>query len=223
MNGKQLAAEKAVEWIQDGMVVGLGTGSTAYWAIQAIGRRVKEGLQIQAVATSVPSENLAKELGIPLIPWSEVQSIDVTIDGADEVNASFHLVKGGGGALLREKITAYASKQMIVIVDESKAVNELGKFGLPVEVVPFAWEMTARHIEKLGCKAIRRADAEGEPFITDNGNYILDCQFGVIEEPPALEAKLQQIPGIVDHGLFIGLADIVIVGYEDGRVEITVR
>ncbi|NMM51048.1 ribose-5-phosphate isomerase RpiA [Paenibacillus aquistagni] len=223
MNGKQLAAEKAVEWIEDGMVVGLGTGSTAYWAIQAIGRKVAEGLSIRAVATSIPSEELARELNIPLIPWSEITSIDVTIDGADEVDGDYHLVKGGGGALLREKITAYASKCMIVIVDENKLVKQLGAFGLPVEVVPFAWEMTAKHLEKLGCKAIRRSHSDGGVFITDNGNYIMDCHFGSIQDAPELEQKLQHIPGIVEHGLFIGLADRVIIGYEHGTVKVRER
>ncbi|MBB3111136.1 ribose 5-phosphate isomerase A [Paenibacillus phyllosphaerae] len=216
MQAKQVAAVRAVQSIQEGMVVGLGTGSTAYYAIQEIGRRTAEGLQIKAVATSVQSENLAKELGIPLIPFAEVEVIDVTIDGADEVDGSWNLIKGGGGALLREKIVAAASKQLIIIVDESKAVGQLGKFPLPVEIVTFASELTLRKLEALGCKPVIRLTASNEPFITDNGNYTVDCHFDRIEDADQLNLALHAIPGVVDHGLFLHMATQVIVGYADG-------
>ncbi|BFT73476.1 ribose 5-phosphate isomerase A [Paenibacillus sp. P36] len=217
-NPKRTAAEKAVEYIQDGMTVGLGTGSTAYWAIQQIGKRVLSGLQIKAVATSVQSENLAKELGIPLIPFSEVEEIDVTIDGADEVDGAWNLVKGGGGALLREKIIASSSKQLIIVVDESKVVDQLGKFHLPVEVVKFAYELTRNKLSALGCEPKMRM-IDQQPFTTDNGNYILDCDFKQIKRPSECHDAINRIPGVVDNGLFIKMAARVIVGYQDGSVE----
>lgn len=220
MNAKKIAAEKAVLSITDGMTVGLGTGSTAYWAIHGIAALIKEqGLQLKAVASSQSSENLARELGIPIVPFDEVEAIDITIDGADEVDEQLHLIKGGGGALLREKILAVNSKQMIVIVDASKRVGQLGKFPLPVEIVPFAESWTLRAIESLGCDArIRLKD--GRPFVTDNGNWIADCRFGAIPDPGALTVRLNQIPGVVENGLFVGIASSVVVGNEDGTVQI---
>ncbi|MCM3629923.1 ribose-5-phosphate isomerase RpiA [Paenibacillus glycanilyticus] len=218
MESKRIAAEKAVEFVKEGMKVGLGTGSTAYWAIQAIGRRVKEeGLNIQAVATSVQSEQLAKEVGIPMMPFADVDVLDLTIDGADEVDPQLHLIKGGGGALLREKIVAAASKQLIIIVDESKDVKHLGKFPLPVEIVPFAFELTVKKLRKLGCEPKLRKNGE-ELYVTDNGNYIADCEFGVITDPEALHDDLNRIPGVVDNGLFIHMANLVIVGSADGSI-----
>jgi ribose 5-phosphate isomerase len=218
MESKRIAAEKAVELVKEGMKVGLGTGSTAYWAIQAIGRLVKEeGLHIQAVATSVQSEQLAKELGIPMMPFADVDVLDLTIDGADEVDPQLHLIKGGGGALLREKIVAAASKQLIIIVDESKAVQQLGKFPLPVEIVPFAFELTVKKLQKLGCEPKLRKNGD-ELYITDNGNYIADCEFVAIADPEALHDDLNRIPGVVDNGLFIHMANLVIVGSTDGSI-----
>lgn len=217
MEAKRIAAEKAVEAITDGMIVGLGTGSTAYWAIQKIGERVREGLRIRAIATSVASETLAEQLGIPLLPFAEIEAIDVTIDGADEVNPRFQLIKGGGGALLREKIVAAASKELIVVVDESKAVPALGKFPLPVEIVKFGYEMTMRKIQSLGCTPRLRL-AQETPYVTDNGNFIADFDFGVIDDPETLHASLNLIPGVVDNGLFVNMAKRVIVGYGNGEV-----
>lgn len=217
MESKKLAAEKAVEYVKDGMIVGLGTGSTAYWAIQRIGQRVKEGLSIKAIATSKQSEEVAKELGITLLPFAEIDEIDVTIDGADEVDTHWNLIKGGGGALLREKIVAAASKQLIIIVDESKMVSELGQFPLPVEIIPFGFEMTMRKLQKLGAEPVLRK-AGDQAFVTDNGNYIADCHFGSIAQPEELHMTLNQIPGIVDNGLFIEMASVVIVGYANGTV-----
>lgn len=219
MNMKQLAAEKAVEYVQDGMRVGLGTGSTAYWAIEKIGQRVKEGLRITAVATSLASEEQARGLGIPLVSFADIDSLDLTIDGADELDGQLQLIKGGGGALLREKIVAAGSTRMIVVADESKKVDTLGQFPLPVEIVPFAWEWTLAELIKLGCAAELRQGKDGL-YVTDNGNYIADCRFGAITSAPALQQALREIPGMVEHGLFLGIASLAIVGHSDGRIEI---
>ncbi|WP_028592342.1 ribose-5-phosphate isomerase RpiA [Paenibacillus massiliensis] len=222
MNMKKIAAEKAVEAIQDGMKVGLGTGSTAYWAILKIGERVRDGLKIEAVATSRASEQLAEESGITLVPFESLDRLDLTIDGADEVDENLHLVKGGGGALLREKIVAAQSDKLIIVADESKAVQTLGAFPLPVEVVPFAHEWTKRSLEETGATVSwRRAD--GELYITDNGNYIADCSYGQIKEPGSLAAILNAIPGVVDNGLFVGMADQVIIAAADGQLRIRNR
>ncbi|MEK4194041.1 MULTISPECIES: ribose-5-phosphate isomerase RpiA [Paenibacillus] len=219
MNVKQLAAEKAVEFVKDGMKIGLGTGSTAYWAINRLGERVSEGLKITAVATSRASEEQARELGIPIVAFGDIDSLDLTIDGADELDSSLQLIKGGGGALLREKIVASNSTRMIVIADESKVVNTLGKFPLPVEIVPFAWEWTVAELAKLGCNPELRRSGE-ELYKTDNGNYIADCRFEAIESAPKLALAIQSIPGVVEHGLFIEIAAMAIVGKKDGSIEI---
>jgi len=219
MNMKQLAAEKAVEYVEDGMRIGLGTGSTAYWAIRKIGERVRAGLNIEAVATSKASEKLAQEEGIPLVPFDKIEGLDLTIDGADELDGELHLIKGGGGALLREKIVAYHSKELIIIADESKFVDKLGSFPLPVEIVPFANEWTMASLEKLGAKPMLRTDGE-HLFVTDNGNYIADCRFGVIENPAELNSRLLALPGVVDNGLFIGLASRAVIGHQDGTVTV---
>ncbi|WP_308635685.1 ribose-5-phosphate isomerase RpiA [Paenibacillus silvisoli] len=218
MEAKKAAAEKAVEYIRDGMVVGLGTGSTAYWAIQKLGTLVNNGLRITAVATSIQSEQLAKELGIPVRSIAEVDEIDVTIDGADEVDPEWNLIKGGGGALLREKIVASSSKELIIIVDESKQAQPLGSFPLPVEVVKFGCEHTQRKLSKLGCVPQLRMSDNQQPYMTDNGNYILDCHFGKIDAAKDLHIAINLIPGVVENGLFIDLATKVIVGYRDGSV-----
>jgi ribose 5-phosphate isomerase A len=219
INVKQLAAEKAVEYVQDGMKVGLGTGSTAYWAIRKLGERVSEGLKITAVATSQASEDQARELGIPLVAFGDIDSLDLTIDGADELDSKLQLIKGGGGALLREKIVASNSTRMIVVADESKAVTTLGKFPLPVEIITFAREWTVAELAKLGCEPVLRKNGD-ELYKTDNGNYIADCHFGAIDSASDLALKLQGIPGVVEHGLFIGIADLAIIGKNDGSIEI---
>lgn len=215
INTKKAAAEKAVTYIKDGMTIGLGTGSTAYWAIQSIGSLVKQGMTLKAVATSVPSEKLAKELGIEIISFGDVEKLDLTIDGADEVDEKRSMIKGGGGALLREKIVASATELYIIIADESKLVNTLGAFPLPVEVVVFGWEMTVRQLEKLGCSTKTRM-AGDTAFISDNGNYIIDCSFGSISNPEILQQEINAIPGVVDNGLFLHMADLVILGKADG-------
>ena len=223
MNPKQLAAEQAVSFLEDGMTIGLGTGSTAYWAIEKIGEKVKkEGWKIKAIATSIRSEEQARSLGIPIFDFSTIKSIDVTIDGADEVDARLQLIKGGGGALLREKIVASNSKQMIVVADESKWVKTLGRFPLPVEVVHFGWERSFEKLQLLGCEAKRRMQGT-EPYLTDNGNYIVDCAFGEIKDPPALHEAVNAITGVVDNGLFIHIASKLILGLNNGEIRVTSR
>lgn len=220
MNAKRTAAEKAVEQIEDDMIVGLGTGSTATYAIRRISERMQQGLKIKAVATSVASENLARELNIPLIPLSETESVDIAIDGADEVDAKGNLIKGGGGALLREKIVAHAAARFIVVVDQSKLTEVLGKFPLPVEVVSFASRLALKHLRALGCEpSIRKANIGN--FMTDNGNLIIDCRFHTITEPAALDAAIKTIPGVVETGLFLNrMVSEIVVGYEKGEVSI---
>ncbi|HET7000816.1 MAG TPA: ribose-5-phosphate isomerase RpiA [Puia sp.] len=220
MNAKQLAAEKAVTFLDNGMTIGLGTGSTAYWAIEKIGEKVKkEGWNIKAIATSVVSEEQARGLGIPIFDFSSIGTIDVTIDGADEVDPKLQLIKGGGGALLREKIVATNSKQMIVVADESKWVETLGKFPLPVEVVHFGWERTFYKLQMLGCEAKRRMKGT-DPYITDNGNYIVDCAFGEIKDPPLLQELINSITGVVDNGLFIRIASKLVLGFNNGETRV---
>lgn len=217
--GKKAAGEKAVEYIHSGMTVGLGTGSTAFWAIEKIGKLVSEGLQIKAIATSIHSEEQAKKLHIPLVSFSDIDHFDVDIDGADEVDEHKSLIKGGGGALLREKIIASSSDKMIVVVDESKLVTTLGKFPLPVEIIPFGWPMTFKKLESLGFRPNLRKNND-KIFITDNGNYILDCNLMTIEQPAILQDKLNNIPGVVDNGLFVDMCHTVIVGYKDGSTRV---
>jgi ribose 5-phosphate isomerase A len=220
MEAKRRAAEKAVEWIRDGMIVGLGTGSTAYWAICKIGERVQEGLEIKAVASSKVTEQVAREVGIPLTTLEEAGSIDLTIDGADEVDRDYNLIKGGGGALLREKILAYNSQTFLVVVDENKLVGTLGRYPLPVEVVPFASGQTLRHLADLGCSAALRKEDDAL-FTTDNGNYIVDCRFEQIPDPAALDIIIRTIPGVVETGLFVhNMVSHVVVGYHDGDVQV---
>ena len=220
MNAKQVAAADAVKLIQDGMTVGIGTGSTSAFAIAAISNRIKEGLSIKAVASSIRSEELAKTAGITLIPFSEVERIDLYIDGADEVDPALNLIKGGGGAMLREKILAFNSKEFIVIVDSSKLVPHLGKFLLPVEVTPFAMELTVRQLQKLGCTTTIR-QATDKRYITDNGNIIVDCDFKKIEQVDRLHDSINAIPGVVENGLFPKtIVSKIIVGHESGQVEV---
>ena len=220
MNAKQIAADKAVSFIESGMIVGLGTGTTAYWAIERLGEKIKnKKLNIKAIATSTGSEKQAREVGIPIISFAEINQIDITIDGADEADENLNLIKGGGGALLREKIVASNSKQLIIITDESKLVKHLGKFSLPVEVVVFGWEKVFQKLQTFGCVAKVRMQND-KPFITDNSNYIIDCAFGEIPDPAALHEKLNSIVGVVENGLFINLASKLIAGYNNGEVKI---
>lgn len=223
MNPKQQAAEHAAQFVKDHMTVGLGTGSTASFAIEAIGKKVQQGLTIRAVASSIRSEHLAKTVGITVVPFSELRTIDIYIDGADEVDKDLNLVKGGGGALLREKILAFNSTEFVVIVDESKLVKHLGKFLLPVEVTPFAIELTIKQLQKLGCSTSVR-QTNNKAYLTDNGNYIIDCDFKIIDQPGILHQAINSIPGVVENGLFLkNIVSKVIVGYETGEVKFIER
>ena len=219
---RELAARRAVEWVEHGMLLGLGTGGTASWAIRLIGERVRQGLQVQAIPTSRRTEELARAEGIPLIGFAATDRLDLTIDGADEVDGSFCLIKGGGGALLREKIVAAASDRVVIVGDSQKLVSVLGRFPLPVEVIPFGWQAAARRIRGLGAEPVLRHGAGELPFRTDEGNLILDCPFGQIADPEALSRVLSDIPGVVEHGLFVGLATAVVIGRGD-TVEVIER
>jgi ribose 5-phosphate isomerase A len=208
---KEAAARASLRFVRDGQVVGLGTGSTAAYAVKFLGERVRAGLKIQGIPTSVRTQELAVSAGIPLTTLDEFQQIDVTIDGTDEFDPQLCLIKGGGGALLREKVIASAARQVTIIADASKQVPVLGKFPLPVEVIPFAQAVVLKKIAALGASVKLRQTKDGRPFITDEHHHILDCSFGQIPDPPALARKLEGIPGIVEHGLFIGLASVVLV------------
>jgi ribose 5-phosphate isomerase A len=209
---KFLAAQAAVELVEDGMTVGLGTGSTAAHVVKLLGVSLRGGLRIRAVPTSVRTGQLAVREGIPLVSFTEVASLDLAIDGADEVDSEFQLIKGGGGALLRERIVASASKRFVVIVDSTKRVPVLGRFPLPVEVLQFAWPLVEKNLAALGGKPRLRKDAQGAPMLTDERNFILDCHFGQITRPAELAASIRALPGVVDQGLFIDYPDTVIIG-----------
>jgi ribose 5-phosphate isomerase A len=215
---KAAAAETAAAQLHDGMIVGLGTGSTAAFAIDAIGRRVKAGLKIIGVPTSERTTEQATALGIPLAPVEEYEWIDVTIDGADEVElGTLNLIKGRGGALLREKIVASSTKKLIIIVDESKLVHRLGEHDpIPVEVVSFGWETTERRLQRIGGNPVLRKGSDGKIFVTDGGHYILDCKFGALPEAADTERRLNSTVGVVEHGMFLGMAGMVIVGGSGG-------
>ncbi len=209
---KQAAARYSTRFVDDGHVVGLGTGSTAEYAIRCLAERVGAGLRIQGIATSEHIAGLAAQLGIPLATLDQRQQIDVDIDGADEVDPQLNLIKGGGGAFLREKIVASAAKRLVIIADSSKQVNVLGKAPVPVEVVPFAQTLVAGEIERLGARVERRVNRQGELFVTDEAHHILDCHFGQIADAAGLAQQLKEIPGVVEHGLFVNMADVVLIG-----------
>ncbi|WP_412466051.1 ribose-5-phosphate isomerase RpiA [Pedobacter sp. KLB.chiD] len=207
---KLAAARAAVKFVKDGDVVGLGTGSTTTFAIIELGKRVKDGLQIKAAASSIRTEELAKSLGIEILDLGRLSEIDISIDGADEFTASLDLIKGGGGALFREKIIASLSKNALIITDASKKVKKLGAFTVPVEVIPLAYQYVFDQINKLGGSGVLRTKDE-QAFITDNGNLIIDADFGLIDDPAKLANNLNQINGILAHGLFINLTSKVIM------------
>lgn len=216
---KDILGKKAAELPQSGMVVGLGTGSTAERFIVHLAERCKTGLSITAVASSEGSAKLAKDLRIPVVPIDSVTSIDLTIDGADEIDGQKRMIKGGGGALLREKIVAFASRKVIIIADSTKVSPHLGKHRLPVEVIPFGREFTCRHIENLGLKTSWRTDKQGHLWKTDNGNYIIDITFpGPLKKPEIEECRIVAIPGIAETGFFFDLADEAWIGHPDGSI-----
>jgi len=214
MGEKERAAESAAELVKNGMVIGLGSGSTAEIAIRILGEKVKNGVQITAVPTSRKSEMLAHALGIRLATLEDYPALDLTIDGADEVElGSLNLIKGRGGALLREKIVASSSRQLIIVVDESKIVNKLGSHGeVPVEIVSFGWQSTAHRLEKLGWKPMLRSGPGGAPFVTDGGHFILDCSFEKGISIQSRAARLHDTVGVVEHGMFLGMTTEVHVG-----------
>ncbi|WP_432447974.1 ribose-5-phosphate isomerase RpiA [Aliiroseovarius marinus] len=225
---KFVAAKRAVQYVEDGMRVGLGTGSTAAWMVRCLGERVREeGLDITGVPTSSRTAELARQVGIPVVSLDEAKWLDLTIDGTDEYDEDLCLIKGGGGALLQEKIVATASDRMVVIADPSKAVEHLGAFPLPIEVIPFGWQTTKALVEEmlgamdvLGTDATLRMNGQAA-YVTDEGNHIIDLHVKRIGDPRKLSLVLNQIPGVVENGLFIDICDVVVIGHGDGRVEVT--
>lgn len=224
---KYVSARRAVDYVEDGMRVGLGTGSTAAWMVRCLGEMVRnDGLNITGVATSTRTADLARQVGVPVVTLDEAKWLDVTIDGADEFDSNLNLIKGGGGALLQEKIVATASDQMIVITDPTKLVDKLGAFPLPVEVIPFGWQTTKALIEEslinldvLGRTSTLRLNND-KPYRTDEGNLILDLHLRRISNARQLSLVLNQIPGVVENGLFMDICDVVIVGDANGSVEV---
>ena len=217
---KEAAARASLQYIKDGQVVGLGTGSTAAYFIKLLGEKVKSGLRVRGIPTSDRSEELAKSLEIPIITLDDCQEIDVTVDGADEVDPQLRLIKGGGGAALREKIVASATKKLVIVADASKQVARLGKFPLPVEVIRFAQALVTKRIEGLGAQVALRKNPNGTPYVTDENNHILDCRFGEIRDPDELARVLSEMPGVVEHGLFIGMASVVLLAQGSEIVEL---
>ena len=216
---KKLAAVQALEYIQPNMTIGVGTGSTVYWFIQELAKKVKQGMLCQCVPTSLATNTLALELGIPMLALNDVAGIDVTVDGADEIDQQLNLIKGGGGALLQEKMVAAASTKLVIIADSSKYTPQLGAFPLPVEVIPYGWKQVRRRLQdSYKINTTLRMKNE-EPFITDHGHYILDAHFQQIPDPSALAVALNTIPGVVENGLFIHMAAKAIIAYPDGRVQ----
>ena len=217
---KEAAARASLRFVKDGQVVGLGTGSTAAYFIRQLGEQVKNGLRVRGIPTSDRSRELAHSLGIPLTTLDECQEIAVTVDGADEVDPQLRLIKGGGGALLREKIVASATRQLVIVADASKQVPVLGKFPLPVEVIKFAQALVAKRIAAPGADVRLRNGADGKPYLTDENNHILDCRFGQIADPDSLARQLSEMPGVVEHGLFIGMASVVLFARGSEIVEL---
>jgi ribose 5-phosphate isomerase A len=214
------AAQRALQLVESGMTIGLGSGSTATLWIKLLGEQVREGrLKIRAIASSEDSERLGRSYGIPIVTFEECRSLDLTVDGADEIAPGLTLIKGGGGKLLREKIVASASKRFVVVADESKQVEKLGRFPLPVEVIHMAAPLVGDALRELGFTPSVRVDAGGKPYITDEGNLILDCSGLLIENPEALAAKLDSIVGVVEHGLFLHMADLALIAGEKEVIE----
>lgn len=217
---KQTAGEYAVQFVQPGMVIGIGTGSTVYYFINALAKKVAAGFNIKGVPTSRKTEELARQNNIEIIDLNDALLPDLAIDGADEVDNNLQLIKGGGGSLLQEKMVAAASKKLIIIADAGKAVPALGKFPLPVEVIPYGWKQTAKHIQQLNCNEIILRQKDNKTFISDHGHFILDCHFGKIENASSLAQQLNAIPGVVENGLFLNMASTAVFGNEDGTVRV---
>lgn len=216
---KKMLGTQAAKYVKPGMTVGLGTGSTANHLIHALAQRVQEGLQFTGVPTSATTKQFAEQLGIKVMELNEATIIDLAIDGADEVSRELNLIKGGGGAMLKEKMVAFAAKRFVVMADETKMVHQLGRFPLPVEVVPFGWKKVQYYVENLGCKQVELRIRNNNIFISDEGHYIIDCAFKSIPDPALLNRQLHSIPGVVDTGLFVDMAHCVLVGYADGSLK----
>lgn len=227
---KKLAGRRAIEaFVRDGMKLGLGSGTTSHFFVRALGEKVRDGLQIAATTTSESTTAVAREVGIAITDVNDMGEIDLTIDGPDEIDRDFRMIKGGGACLLWEKIVAHASKQMITICDETKIVDHLGRFPLPVEVVQFGWRQTERAVANvlgdfgLPGVALQRREREAGPVVTDSGNYILDCRCERIDDPAGLEAALNMVPGVVENGLFTRESDGMVVGRFDGTSYVALR
>jgi ribose 5-phosphate isomerase A len=218
---KRMAARRALEFVEDGMLLGLGSGTTSAMFIQELGARVKQGLRVRGIATSVASQQLAESLSIPITTFEESPVLDLAVDGADEVGPGLSLIKGGGGALLREKIVASAARKFIVIADSTKVVHQLGRFPLPVEVIKMALPIVSRKLGALGLNPKLRHHPDGSKYITDEGNYILDCSCGEISNHVKTAADIRGIAGVVEHGLFLGMASLALIASDKGVVKIS--
>ncbi|GAA4617771.1 ribose-5-phosphate isomerase RpiA [Saccharopolyspora hordei] len=224
---KWASGTAAIEtYVRDGMKLGLGSGTTSHWFVRALGEAVAQGLDVVGVPTSTGTRDLALEVGVPLTTLADVQRLDLTVDGADEIDHDGNMIKGGGACLLWERIVADASDRMVAVVDDSKVVDTLGTFPLPIEVIPFSWESTqrsiARLLQRLGYSEpdLRLRTANGEVVVTDSGNHIIDAHLQKIDDPLALDAQLNWIPGVVENGLFTGIADEMVIGYPSGKHEV---
>jgi len=221
--GPEASARRALELVEDGQILGLGTGRAAAAFVRALGAAVRAGLEVRGVPTSVATETLAREVGVPLLGLDEAGLLDITFDGADEVSPDLDVIKGYGGALVREKIVAASSSRLVILVGDEKLVDRLGARGrLPVEVVPFGVSLCRRRLAEMGIPAVVRTSEGDRPFVTDNGNHVLDAKVGPIDDPGSLDARIQGIPGVVGTGLFVGMADVVIVQHPD-HVEVRER
>lgn len=216
---KQRVALKAASLVQPGMTIGLGSGTTMYWFVTALAEHVKEGLNFTAVPTSSDMQALAEEKGIRLKTLNDVEYIDLTVDGADEIDPQWQLIKGGGGALLQEKLVATVSRKLVIIADHTKLVDTLGHFPLPIEVIPYAWKQVKRQLEQLYKIRISLREKNNRSFLTDHGHYILDCYFKEITDAPTLNGELNLIPGVVETGLFIDMVSGLYIGYADGSIK----
>ncbi len=225
---KLAAGHKAIDaYLKDGMRIGLGSGTTSHWFVRALGERVRaDGLDIAGVPTSTATRDIAREVGVTLLDLNDVERLDITIDGADEIDRAGRMIKGGGACLLWEKMVARASDRMAAVVDDGKVVETLGRFPLPIEVIRFGWKSTRRELRTLlagfghGEASIELRGGEASPIVTDSGHYILDCHLGRIGEPDRLAPRFNEIPGVVEHGLFVGIAHEIVVGHADGSAEV---
>ncbi len=220
---KLAAGRKAIEtYLEDGMRIGLGSGTTSHWFVRALGEKVREGFDIAGVPTSTATRDLAREVGVPLLDLNDVEELDLTIDGADEIDHSGRMIKGGGACLLWEKMVARASRRMVAVVDDGKLVETLGRFPLPIEVIRFGWRSTGRELQKLFDRfghhdvPMTLRGGEADPLVTDSGHYILDWQLDRITDPDRLAPLFNEIPGVVEHGLFVGIAHEMVIGHADG-------